>query len=421
MDSGPIVCEELPADRACLRVAVVTETYPPEINGVALTIQRVVEALQKRGHQVQLIRPRQNSNDRPSQQPNLEEVLHHGIPIPRYDSLRLGLPAKQALLRAWSFRRPDVVHVVTEGPLAWSAVAAAVKLKIPCVTDFHTNFHSYSTHYRIGWLKKPILAYLRKLHNKAQRTFVPTAEMRDALAAHGYDNLQIVGRGVDTELFDPARRDPALRETWNVRPDQPVALYVGRIAAEKNLPLLVDAYAAMKRARPDVKLVLVGDGPERAALRASRPDIFFAGARTGRELAAHYASGDLFLFPSTTETYGNVTVEAMASGLAIVAYDYAAAREHIVSGHNGLLAPFNDPQAFIRLAVDLAQDTQRIAALRQQARITALGMDWERSHDAFEAALIEVVESHVYATDPEFDDAYQIKGRPARQAAQIRK
>ena len=185
MDSGQIVFQQLPTLRRTLRIAVVTETYPPEINGVAITIGRMVAGLQQRQHQVQLIRPRQGELDHPASGPNFEEVLQQGVAIPRYESLKMGLPAKQALLRLWTVKRPDLVHIVTEGPLGWSALAAATKLKISCSSDFHTNFHSYCQHYGIGWLKKPIAAYLRRFHNKTDCTLVPTQSMRDGLERGG--------------------------------------------------------------------------------------------------------------------------------------------------------------------------------------------------------------------------------------------
>src|SRR5258705_2067560 len=301
----------------------------------------------------------------------------------------MGLPAKQALLRLWSLQRPDVVHVVTEGPLGWSALAAAVKLKIPCCSDFHTNFQSYSKHYGIGWLKKPIVAYLRKFHNKASCTLVPTSAMLEDLEKHGYLNVRVVARGVDTRLFNPAKRSAALRRQWGAKPDQAVALYVGRLAPEKNLPLVMRAYTAMKAARPDMLLVLVGDGPERAALQAAHPDCVFAGMQKGEELATHYASGDVFLFPSTTETFGNVTIESMASGGTGIAYDYAAAAQYIQHGRNGLLADFDNAHEFIALAAALIRDPQRIESFGRRARETAERIEWEAIHNEFEAALLD--------------------------------
>jgi glycosyltransferase involved in cell wall biosynthesis len=398
MDSGQIICQQMPAARKTLRVGVVTETYPPEVNGVAMTIGRMVAGLQHREHQVQLIRPRQNLLDNAASSPGFEEVLQRGVAIPRYDSLKLGLPAKQALLRLWARQRPDIVHLVTEGPLGWSALAAATKLRIPCSSDFHTNFHSYSRHYGVGWLKRPIVAYLRRFHNKADCTLVPTSALLEDLKGHGYLNLRVVARGVDTRLFDPARRSAVLRQSWGVKPEQPVAIYVGRLASEKNLPVVLQAYAAMKAAHRGVRLVLVGDGPERAALQASNREFVFAGMRTGEDLAAHYASGDIFLFPSTTETFGNVTIEAMASGLAVIAYDYAAAAEHISHGRNGLVAQFDDTAEFVALAANLVGDRQRIARFGRCARARAERIDWEEVHSEFESTLVDVIANHARQT-----------------------
>lgn len=391
MDRGEFICQQLPVARSHLRVAVVTETYPPEVNGVAMTIGRMVAGLQERQHQVQLIRPRQHRDESPAQSRNFEEVLHRGVSIPRYDSLKMGLPARQALLKLWSLARPDVVHLVTEGPLGWSALSAAVKLKLPCSSDFHTNFQSYSRHYGIGWLKKPIVAYLRKFHNRAGCTLVPTTAMRDELALHGYRNLRVVARGVDTHLFDPVRRSGDLRKTWGASSAAPVVLYVGRLAPEKNLPVLMRAFDEIKRVQPQAVFVLVGDGPERAALQAARPDFIFAGSRHDTDLAAHYASGDVFLFASTTETFGNVTLEAMASGLAVVAYDYAAAAECIEHGRTGILAGFDNTADFVALAASLAADASRIENLRRAARASALKFDWETVHDGFVAALDDTI------------------------------
>jgi glycosyltransferase involved in cell wall biosynthesis len=382
---------ELATARDGLRVAVVTETYPPEINGVAMTIKRMVDGLRQRRHQVQLIRPRQNGQDVPALEPDFEEVLQRGVAIPRYDSLKMGLPAHRALVHLWSAKRPDIVHLVTEGPLGWSALSAAAKLGIPCSSDFHTNFHSYSKHYGIGWLKKPIAAYLRNFHNKADCTLVPTLAMAAYLKQRGYRNLRVVARGVDTRLFHPDKRSDALRQLWRAGSQQPVVIYVGRLAPEKNLPLVLQAYSAMRAVRADARLVLVGDGPQRAALQAAHPDCTFAGMRTGEDLAAHYASGDIFLFPSTTETYGNVTVEAMASGLAVVAYDYAAAAQHIRHGRNGLVADFGNAQECVRLAEGLIDDRQRIAEFGRRARETAERIDWECVHAEFESALRDVI------------------------------
>ncbi|MHB1676370.1 MAG: glycosyltransferase family 4 protein [Sulfuriferula sp.] len=375
-----------------LRIALVTETYPPEINGVAMTLGRQVTDLQNRGHQVQLIRPRQGAMDKATHNSHLEEVLKIGVPIPRYAGLKIGLPAKAALLRLWQLKRPDLVHIATEGPLGWSALAAAQKLRLPVSTDFHTNFHSYSKHYGAGWLRRPILAYLRKFHNKACVTLVPTEGMRRELEAHGYRNIEVVSRGVDTELFNPARRDPGLRLSWGAQPDTQVAIYVGRIAPEKNLALVFKAFAAMQAVNPNSLLVMVGDGPERNGFQEEHPDAVYCGMRSGEDLARHYASADVFLFPSLTETFGNVTTEAMASGLAVVAYQYAAAEALIRHGENGMLASYNEADKFIVAATELALNPARAKQIGLNSHQTARSISWEIVHDRFERVLHAIID-----------------------------
>lgn len=371
---------------------MVTETYPPEVNGVAMTTGRMVAGLLARGHSIELVRPKQHRDDRPraSADGAYRELLVAGVALPRYRELRLGLPARRALRRAWSGRRPDVVQVVTEGPLGSSAVGAARALGLPVVSDFHTNFHSYSGHYGLGFLRRPIAAWLRRLHNRTDCTLVPTGELRRELEAGGYRGVRVVARGVDTTLYSPAHRCAELRRAWGAGPETLVVLSVGRLAPEKNLELVVRAAQAIGTNDPRTRLVFVGDGPARAALQASCPRAVFAGMRTGTELARHYASADLFLFPSTTETYGNVTTEAMASGLAVVAYDYAAAREHLRHGHCGLLAAPGDAAGFTRLAVELAADRPRLRAYGVHARAAALGLRWDAVTRDLERVLHEV-------------------------------
>jgi glycosyltransferase involved in cell wall biosynthesis len=353
-----------------------------------MTIGRMLEGLLARGHSVQLARPRQHRGEVGRTGPQLEELLLASVALPRYQGLRMGLPAGRALAHAWQRWHPDLVHVVTEGPLGWSALEQARRMGLPATTDFHTNFHSYSTHYGVGFLKHVIGGYLRGFHNRAVCTFVPTRQLRAQLLGEGYRELEVVARGVDTRLFNPARRSPLLRRQWGVEDGDPVVAYVGRIAPEKNLPLVLSAFAAMREREPRARLVLVGDGPARGQMQRLHPEHVFAGMRTHEDLACHYASADLFLFPSLTETFGNVTVEAMASSLAVVAFDYAAAREHIAQGENGVLAPFGDAGAFERAAVRLIADAARIRNLGRNARATAERIDWDQVNDEFAAALV---------------------------------
>jgi glycosyltransferase involved in cell wall biosynthesis len=374
-----------------LRIVVVTETYPPEVNGVARTIAAMVRVLCRRGHSIQLIRPRQEHETGSGvDSDGIETILRPGMRLPRYPDLRLGFPAQRALLRAWRTRHPNVVQVVTEGPLGGSAIAAAARLGIPVISEFHTNFHSYSRHYGFGFLSGAVARHLRRLHARADTTLVPTSEMRDTLAAAGYGRLKVVGRGIETEAFGPHHRSDALRRAWGAAPNDLVALYVGRVAPEKNLALFVRAVEAMRAVARSTRAVIVGDGPAAAPLRARQPEFHFAGVRHGVELAAHYASADVFLFPSLTETFGNVTTEALASGLAVVAFDYAAARQYIVHEDSGLLSRTGDAEHFVELACEVAADSYLRARIQSGAR-RAAALSWETVVDDLETVLLDAI------------------------------
>ena len=212
-----------------------------------------------------------------------------------------------------------------------------------------------------------MLAYLRRFHGRSAKTLVPTSQLADFLRDKGFDNVELLRRAVDTRLFSPHRRSHKLRREWGLRDDQLAVIHVGRLAAEKNLELAVRAFRAIQKERPDARFVWVGDGPSRAPLQTQNPDFIFCGMQRGETLAAHYASGDLFLFPSITETFGNVTLEAMASGVPAVAFDYGAAREHLCDDC-GRRVPFRDDAAFIAAAVELARDDDARHPMRTTAR-----------------------------------------------------
>ena len=388
---SPIVLEDYPATRPSLRIAVVTETWPPEVNGVAMTLAKLVQGLSHRNHDVQLIRPRQTKTDSPMSDASLEEVLMRGMPIPRYPELKLGLPSKKTLVKTWTLRRPDVVHIATEGPLGWSALQAAKVLKLPVTSDFRTNFQSYSKHYGVGWLRKPIVAYLRKFHNATACTMVPTRELMRTLSQNGFANLKVVSRGVDTKLFNIAKRDTGLRSSWGATDDTKVLISVGRMAPEKNLDQVLKTYEALKFTGVAFKLVMVGDGPLKEQFQKRYPEIIFPGMLSQTNLATYYASSDLFIFPSQTETFGNVTLEALASGIPVLAFDCAAARDWVQTGVNGWLIAENNPEGFAAQAVTVFKSKDLLDQITQSTRQQVVHLDWDQIAEQVESVFWDAI------------------------------
>ncbi len=361
-----------------MKLSIVTETFPPEINGVSLTFGNLARRLAVRGHTVTVIRPNRPDLSAASASEPYEQIVVPGLPIPGYPQLRFGLPARRRLSELWQENRPDLVHVVTEGPLGATAVSAARELQIPVSSSFHTNFHAYMREYNQGWLGGIVLAWLRRVHNRTQLTLAPTVELCRELAAEGFQNLGVFSRGVDLEVFHPRHRSLDLRRKWGADEETPVVLHVGRLAPEKNYPLLFETYRAMKRANPRCVFVLVGDGPLRESLAKEHPDYLFEGAVSGRDIGRCYASADVYVHASRSETFGNVLTEALASGLAVAGFEYAAARQFVRHGESGLLAPLAQPERLVAEAERLAADETLRALLRKGAPAAVAAQCWER-------------------------------------------
>lgn len=370
-----------------MRIAIVTETYAPDLNGVARTLVALVGELRRLGHQVNLVRPNPRGEAMPLED---GEVRVMGMAIPGYNAMQFGFPAGARLREIWKQERPDIVHIDTEGPLGYSAISAARALQIPLTTSLHTHFHVYMRHYGLPWLGAPALAYLRHFHNSAEFTLIPTEDQRVQLSADGLHKLRVLGRGVNGELFSPRKRNPALRAAWGADDKTPVAIYVGRLAAEKNTRLFARAVEAMREVQPALRAVMVGTGPIEQELRQSYPGIIFTGALKDSVLAEHYASADLFIFPSLSETFGNVILEAMASGLAPLAFDYAAARHLVNDEINGLVATMNDEAHFLEQAKRLASSQKWAQTLGRAARERAETQTWSMIAQQLEAMWREI-------------------------------
>ena len=366
-----------------LKLCLVSETWPPEVNGVAMTMARLADGLRHRGHAVHIVRPRQGKEEDSS----TGETLVRGLPLPGYKDLQIGMPSDRVLRELWARDRPDVVHAGTEGPLGWSALRVAHLLGIPVTSSYHTHFDGYSKHYGVSLIGPIISAWLRRFHRRTLNTLAPTAALVEKLSQAGVPGARVLGRGVDTALFMPERRDNALRAEWGAGEEDLVILNVGRLAPDKNLTLAARAHAAIAQEIAGTRMVWVGDGPSRATLAKRNPAHVFTGAQRGEALARCYASADIFLFPSLTETYGNVVPEAMASGLAVVAYHDAAAAELIRSGENGLTVVPGNEAAFIAAACRMARDAGLRQHCREAARQRVTPISWDSVIGEFESVL----------------------------------
>ncbi|OJW20293.1 MAG: glycosyl transferase family 1 [Planctomycetales bacterium 71-10] len=363
-----------------MRVTIVTETFPPQVNGVSRTLGELARRLEGRGDAVQVVYP--DYGDRPDR-PHACRV--RSISLPFYKELRLPLPPFGRVHRAVDAFRPDVIHVATEAFLGLSLLRHASRRSIPVVSSFHTNFDQYSAHYGVGWARSLIWRYLRWFHNRTRETYVPSRTTIAQLEAKGFERLVLWPRGVDCTFFRPDRpaRD-AVRAAFGWTPEDVAIVYVGRIAPEKNIDYLADALAIVAERRPGVRILFVGDGPSREELEGRLGGVAaFAGYQVGDALADHYAAGDLFAFSSTTETFGNVVQEAMASGMPVVALRAGGVGEIVRDGETGtLLDEDAPPDAFARALIRLADRTDERRRMAQAARAYAESQSWDAIMDA---------------------------------------
>lgn len=367
-----------------LHVSLVSETLPPDINGVAMTMGRLISGLRQANHRIDLVYPELTGTPGTLAESNVhggEDIAVRGYPIPFYKSMKFGVSGTGAFLRKWADKKPDIVHIVTEGPLGVAAMIAARELRIPVVSGFHTNFHQYTGHYRMGALRNSVMKYLRWFHNKCNVTLVPTNALATELTESGINNVSVLSRGIDTTLFSPKHRSEELRREFGAQADDPLLLYVGRVAAEKNICLALSAFERFKSIEPAAKLVIVGDGPLLDQIRKHPTSPIVCGSKTGQELATHYASADIFLFPSLSETFGNVTLEAMASGLTVIAFDHAAAKEHIRHQYNGIKATQYNDDAYLEAVELLARQPALARVMGQNARLSVGNSDWSEICD----------------------------------------
>ncbi len=354
-----------------MRIAIITESFPPDVNGVAHCVVRVAENLVRKGHHPMVIAP-ESARTTPgadSQFPYPVERVP-SVPLPGYPAFRLGLPAPRAR-RAITRHRTEVVHLASPVALGAWGCRVARALELPMVAVYQTDLPSYARAYRLGAVTEAFAwRWLRDIHNAAGRTLAPSGGTAAGLRAHGLERVWLWGRGVDAERFHPARRDERLRAA--IAPGgEVIAGYVGRLAAEKRADLLA-AVAVL----PGVRLAVTGGGPMEEELRQAIPEAVFLGERHGEDLARIYASLDIFVHAGPFETFGQTIQEAAASGLPVVAPAAGGPLDLVSEGVTGFLVPPGDGGALAAAVRRLAADRRLRSAMGEAARRRVLGRSW---------------------------------------------
>ncbi|MEU5691510.1 glycosyltransferase family 1 protein [Actinosynnema sp. NPDC020468] len=344
-----------------MRVAIVTESFLPQVNGVTNSVLRVLEHLRSTGHQALVVAPGAGDDHHHG----TEVVRLPAVDLPRFSSLPVGVPTRKVLSALTSFQ-PDVVHLASPFVVGAKGLSAARRLGVPSVAVYQTDIAGFAGHYGLGLTARAAWRWTRRLHSLADRTLAPSSWAVEALEEHGVPRVHRWGRGVDVDLFHPSRRDDALRRELAPNGELLVG-YVGRLSPEKQVERL-----ASLRGIPGVRVVVVGEGPEEALLRRSLPDAAFLGFRGGRDLAAAYASLDVFVHTGPHETFCQAVQEAMASGLPVVAPDAGGPRD-LVQPNTGYLV--SDDEG-LRSAVLALKDPLRRKQFGQAARRWVRGRTW---------------------------------------------
>ncbi len=385
------------------RLLVCTDTYPPQVNGVSVVTSLSVIGLAERGWEVTVAAPRYPTAMRDAFPPDVmragarELLLLPSAPLPFYPDIRLSLPNATALSELVDRHRPDLVHCATEFSIGWLAQRLAHRRGLPVVTSYHTDFSRYTESYGVGWLRPAVSSHLARFHRRAARTYTPSASAAADVRTLGAPDVEVWGRGVDTTQFHPRHRSDPLRRAYGRR-DTFIFLHVGRLAAEKGVDLILAAYQRARTQLPDgaVHLVVAGAGPKTDALRAQAGDgVSFLGNLDRREVLPRlYASADAFVFSSVTETLGLVILEAMASGLPVIAAPAGGVADHLRDDLNGLAYPAGDVEAMARAMIALALQRDRAATLGAGARSTAEALDWSHELNRLDDSYREVIARH---------------------------
>jgi phosphatidylinositol alpha 1,6-mannosyltransferase len=358
-----------------VRIALVTDTYTPQVNGVTTIVRRIVEVLGRARQHVVVVAP-----GYPGLQPGAadNELRVPSVAFPPYPAIRLSLPQPRRVAHFLDRFRPDLVHVMTEGPLGLLGRGYALRRRVPLATSYHTDFPQYTRYYRLRPLEPQVWQWLLWFHRPAAFTHTPGEAVRAELARRGLARVRVWGRAVDTTLFDHRKRDVGFRRRFGVSDSEALVLHVGRLALEKNLDVLVEAWSlARKQLGGAVAFLFAGDGPLTRRCTAAMPWAIHLGVLPPAVLSVLYASADLCVLPSRTETCGLVALEAMASGLPVIAADAGGFRESVTSWSNGVLIPPDDARGFASAVARLVLDPALRHRMSEQARLAAVMRDVE--------------------------------------------
>jgi glycosyltransferase involved in cell wall biosynthesis len=376
-----------------------TDTYPPQVNGVSVVTALSVAGLRERGWSALVVAPEYPSvlpQGLAFEQSSGDEIVAvPSIAFPPYPDIRLAAPAYSAIASAIRRFRPDIVHSATEFMIGRLGQIAAARAGAVRLSSYHTDFSRYTVAYGVPWLRSTVTRYIAQFHRRSARVFTPSAPARDDLRALGVVDVEVWGCGVDLSSFNPERRSHALRAAYGID-ESVVFLHVGRLAAEKGVERIVSAFVRARDLLPAgaARLIIAGAGPQDEALRElAGPDVLFLGVldRT-RSLPRLYASADAFLFSSLTETLGLVVLEAMASGLPVIATPAGGVAEHLRDDINGVAVPAYDIDAMAQAIVAITLDAPRRRRLAAGARSTARALDWEAELDRLDVSYRSVLE-----------------------------
>lgn len=368
---------------AKIKVAIFTGNYNHIRDGVSLTLNRLVGFLIKKGVEVLIFAP---TTKAPPLQHNGTLIAVPSQKLPGRPEYRVstGFPSKQR--RILEDFNPDLVHIATPDILGFKALKWAQKASVPVVSSFHTHFSSYLKYYKIGFLEPILWKYLAWFYNQCEQVYVPSQSMADILNKHSIESeLKIWARGIDTDLFHPSKRDEKWREKLGFKKMDVLITYVSRLVWEKNPALYADIVKNLQKEYKEVKAVVVGDGPALEGLKEMFPEAVFTGFLKGEELAASYASSDIFFFPSDTETFGNVTLEAMASGLPCVVADATGSKSLVENEENGFVIPVEEKGVFYDQIERLIKDKK----LRDNMGKKSLKKSRHYTWDAINSRLLE--------------------------------